>query len=232
MKKWFLLLVSAPVFIFVSACLGQTAGTMTDIGPATPTPGPYDAAQTVCTYCASAPGTYDGPGGLNYYTDNGANHGLWPGQTFTTGTNAAGYILASVSIKTAGVNDGSGYGNPQLFHLYIESVSGPGATLMTDLTNYSSFVDGDWVQWTTGTNSIALAANATYAYGFGRDASGSGWAGLGNASGSPYAGGQLALVPASGGPSPSAPVMPRPLRSDSARWARPRWRFRPVLPTV
>ena len=70
---------------------------------------------------------------------------------------------------------------------------------MTDLTNYSSFVDGDLVQWTTGTNSIALAANATYAYGFGRDASGSGWAGLGNASGSPYAGGQLALVPASGG---------------------------------
>jgi glucuronoarabinoxylan endo-1,4-beta-xylanase len=201
MKMRFLLFVSAPVLTLASACLGQTAATMTDIGPATPTPGPYDVAQTVCTYCSDAPGTLDSvdSNDLNYYTDNGANHGFWAGQTFTTGTNSAGYELASVSIKSAGVSDGGGYGAAQLFDLYIYSVSGGTAAWIEEFTNYSAFVDGDWVQWTTGTNPVALAANSTYAYGFGRDASGSGWTGLGNASGNPYAGGQLAMLPTTGG---------------------------------
>jgi O-glycosyl hydrolase len=199
MKMKLLIFIGAPMFIFVAACLGQTAAMMTDIGPATPTPGPYDIAQTVCTYCSSTAGTLDKPEGLNYYTDNGANTGLWAGQTFTTGTNSAGYKLTSISIKTAGISDGGGYGNEQLFDLYLYSVAGGTATLMEEFTNYSAVVDGDWVQWTTGANPIALAANATYAYGFGREASGSGWAGLGNASGNPYAGGQLAMLPTAGG---------------------------------
>jgi len=172
---------------------------MTDIGPTAPPPGPYDIAGTFCTYCGSAPGTYDGPDDLNYYTDNGANHGYWAGQTFTTGTNSAGYNLASVSIKTAGVDDGGGYPNPQIFHLYLYSVSGSTATLLTQFTNYSSFVDGDWVQWNLETNSVTLAASSSYAYGFGRDASGSGYAGLGYASGNPYSGGGLAMLPTAGG---------------------------------
>ena len=194
---WFV--ISAPALIFVSAALGQTNATMADIGPTAPPPGPYDIAQTLCSYCASAHGTYDGPDGLNYYTDNGANHGLWPGQTFTTGPNADGYQLASVSIKTAGVDDGGGYGNPQIFHLYLYSVSGSTATLLAHFTNYSSHVDGDWVQWNLGANPLPLDANSTYAFGFGRDTNGSGYAGLGNAGGNPYLAGQLAMLPTSGG---------------------------------
>ena len=145
-------------------------------------------------------GTYDGPDSLNYYTDNGANHGFWPGQTFTTGPNAAGYSLVSISIKSGGVNDGGGYGNPQLFHLYFYSVSGAAATLLAHFTNYSSFADGHWLQWNLGTNTITLAPGSTYAFGFGRDTNGSGYAGLGNTGGNPYAGGELAMLPTSGGP--------------------------------
>ena len=183
----------------VAAASGQTNAPMTDIGSTAPPQGPYDIAQTLCTYCASAAGTLDKPDGLNYYTDNGANNGFWAGQTFATGTNPAGYKLASVSIKTAGLSDGDSYGNSQIFHLYLYSVSSGTATLLAHFTNYSSHVDGDWVQWNPGTNSVILAASSTYAYGFGRDAGGSGWAGLGNASGNPYPGGELAMLPTSGG---------------------------------
>jgi hypothetical protein len=199
MKLKHLFLVGALALGFVSAALGQTNAVMADIGSAPPPSGPYDIAQTLCTYCANPAGTYDGPDGLNYYTDNGANHGLWAGQTFRTGTNSAGYSLASVSIKTAGVDNGGGYASSQPFHLYLYSVSGSTATLLAHFTNNSSFTDGDWVQWNLATNSIVLAANSTYAYGFGRDASRGGWAGLGNASGNPYSSGELAMLPTAGG---------------------------------
>lgn len=172
---------------------------MADIGSATPPPGPYDVTQTLCTYCASAPGTHDGPDGLNYYTDNGPNHGFWAGQTFSTSTNAAGYYLTSISIHSGGVNHSSDYATPQLYHLYLYSVSGGAATLLAHFTNHSTFTDGDWVQWNLGTNTVALAANTAYAYGFGRDTNGTGWAGLGNASGNPNSGGELAMLPTSGG---------------------------------
>jgi O-glycosyl hydrolase len=199
MKTKCLFQISAPALFFVSAAFGQTNATMTGVGPTAPPPGPYDIAQTLCTYCSNPSGTYDGPDGLNYYTDNGPNHGFWTGQTFRTGANAAGYNLASVSIHSGGVHHSGDYGTPQLYHLYLYSVSGSTATLLAHFTNYSSFADGDWVQWNLGTNTVALAANATYAYGFGRDASGAGWAGLGNASGNPYPGGELAMLSTSGG---------------------------------
>jgi O-glycosyl hydrolase len=185
--------------MMVSAASAQTNAFMTDLGSIAPPQGPYDIVQTLCSFCASAPGTHDGPDGLNYYTDNGATKGFWAGQTFKTGTNAAGYQLTSVAIKTAGVDNGGGYGEAQLFHLCLYSVAGSTAALMAQFTNYSSLVDGDWVQWNPGSNFVTLAANSTYAYGFGRDASGSGWAGLGNANGSPYPGGELAMVPTAGG---------------------------------
>lgn len=199
MKANSLFLIAASAWNFASAVLGQTNATMTDVGPATPPPGPYDVVQTVCTYCTSAPGTFDGPDGLNYYTDNGPNHGFWAGQTFSTGTNAAGYNLTSVTIHSGGINHSSDYATPQLYHLYFYSVSGSTATLLAHFTNYSTFTDGDWVQWNLGTNTVALTANSAYAYGFGRGTNGTGWAGLGNASGNPFPGGELALLPTSGG---------------------------------
>ena len=182
----------AALFTLATTLFAQTPAMMTDIGATAPTPGPADISQL------SAAGDVKFPDTLNYYTDNGANHGMWAGQTFTTGNSATGYILSTVSIFTAGLDDGGGYNNPQLFHLYIYSVSGTTATLIGNYTNYSSFTDGDWLQW-TNLGGLALQANSTYAYGFGRDSSGSGWAGLGNATNNPYAGGELAMIPTFGG---------------------------------
>ncbi|HZV36476.1 MAG TPA: LamG-like jellyroll fold domain-containing protein [Verrucomicrobiae bacterium] len=182
-----------PAFL-LTLCLcfaAKAQVTMTDIGPTAPTPGSTDVVQT------NNAGDTKFPDNLNYYTDNGANNGRYAGQTFTTGTNSAGYVLESVSIFTAGIDDGGGYNNSQEFHLFLYSVSGSTATLMQSFALTSQFTDGDWVQWTN--LALPVQANSTYAYAFGRDSSGSGWAGLGNANGNPYAGGQIAMIPPTGG---------------------------------
>lgn len=75
----------------------QTPATLTDLGATAPTPGRYDIAQT------STSGQTNFPDGLNYYTDNQANHGAGePGQTFTTSNSAAGYLVKSLALKTGG----------------------------------------------------------------------------------------------------------------------------------
>ena len=72
--------------------------TLQDLGAAAPIPGLIDIIQL------STSGNQTTPDGLNYYTDNQSVHDAGePGQTFTTGTNSAGYILSSVSFMTAGL---------------------------------------------------------------------------------------------------------------------------------
>ena len=71
-----------------------------NLGGAAPVPGPNDISQL------STAGSQTSPDGLNYYTDNGAP----AGQTFTTPAKALN--LVSVAIKTAGLNNGNGYGTP------------------------------------------------------------------------------------------------------------------------
>lgn len=164
--------------------LGQV--TMTDIGATDPTPGPNDIAQL------SISGDTKFPDNLNYYTDNGANNNFYAGQTFTTGNSPAGYRLVSLSIKMAGLDDGGNYNTNQLYHLYIYSVSGGNSTVIGSYEVTSSFTDGHWLRWTN--LAIEMTPNTSYAYGFGRDSSGTGWANLGNTSTDPYAGGELAML--------------------------------------
>ena len=96
------------------------AQTLADLGAAAPTPGVNDISQF------SAVGNQTAPDGLNYYTDDhiGWHNGGEPGQTFTTGTNAGGYILTSLSLKTAGLNSYSGIGTATPYDLHIFSMSG------------------------------------------------------------------------------------------------------------
>jgi hypothetical protein len=164
------------------------AQTLTDIGHAAPSPGTNNIFQL------STNGDQTWPDGLNYFTDNNPP----VGQTFTTGTNALN--LVSVAIKTAGLNNGNGYGTPSstpTYYLRIYSISGSMATLLNMFRAPNpGFTDGDWLQW-SGLN-VPLAANKTYAFSFGIQPTGGGWAALAVATNA-YAGGEIAIIPISGG---------------------------------
>jgi beta-galactosidase len=139
-------------------------------------------------------GNQDFPDGLNYYTDNWSNHGAGePGQTFTTGTNVGGCVLASLAIRTAGLGSYSGINTPQPYYLHVYSVSGSVGTLLQTYTSANvTFADGDWLQWTG--LSLPLSANATYMWSFGKASSTSGWEAMAVATNNLYAGGEMALV--------------------------------------
>ena len=175
-------------FIAVVAGGNLYAQTLTDIGSVVPTPGTNDI------YQLSTQGNQKFPDAINYYTDNNPP----TGQTFTTGTNAT--KLVSVAIKTAGLDAGGGYGtntSTPTYYLSIYSMSGSTATLLITFSAPNpDFTDGDWLKW-SGLN-VLLATNKTYAYAFGRRPSGGGYAALAVATNT-YAGGEIALIPTSGG---------------------------------
>ena len=183
------LVIGVLMFLAGTMC----AQTLADLGATAPAPGPKDVVQL------STSGNMKFPDGLNYYTDNQTGHGAGePGQTFTTGTNSAGYALTSVSCMTAGLGSYSGIGTPQTYYLHIYSVSGGSATVLTNYTSANvTFNDGDWLQWSG--LSIPMSANTTYAWSFGTAGSTGSWEAMGVASGNPYAGGEIGLFPPAGG---------------------------------
>src|SRR5581483_8818474 len=176
------------ICVLVSLTSRLCAQTLTDFGTTAPVPGANDISQL------SASGNKTAPDGINYYTDNNPP----VGQTFTTGTNALN--LATVAIKTAGLNSGGGYGTPATtptYYLSIYSVSGSTATLLITFSAANpGFTDGDWLKW-SGLN-VPLGTNKTYAFTFGRQPSGGGYAALAVATNA-YAGGEIVTIPISGG---------------------------------
>ena len=134
--------------------------------------------------------------GLNYY-DNNSSHS---GQTFTTGTNAQGYILTSVQLQTDPFSNQGGTGTPQPFYLYIYSINTNSglAQIIQSYTNGSvQFTKGDWLQW-SGLN-VKMAPNAVYSYTFANDPNVFSYCGLYASLTNSYQGGQLCLVdPVSG----------------------------------
>ena len=66
----------------------------------------------------------------------------------------------------------------------------------TSATGFT-FNSTDWLLWSGF--ALPLAPNATYAYALARDPNGSGWDNLSNVSGNPYTGGEVVLIPTSGG---------------------------------
>lgn len=129
--------------------------------------------------------------GLNYYDNSSAS----PGQTFTTGTNAQGYILTSVQLQTDPFSNQGGSGSPQPFYLYIYSINTNSglAQIIQSYTNGSfQFTKGDWLQW-SGLN-VKMAANTVYAYTFANDPNVFSYCGLYASATNNYQGGQLCLV--------------------------------------
>ncbi len=167
---------------------GLHAQSFIDLGSSAPTPGTNDISQL------SLNGDQTWPDGINYFTDNNPP----VGQTFTTGTNAMN--LVSVTIKTAGLNSGNGYGTPTntpTYYLRIYSMSGSTATLLNTFSAPNpGFTDGDWLKWNGLI--VPLATNNTYAFSFGIQPTGGGWAALAVATNA-YAGGEITIIPISGG---------------------------------
>src|SRR5260221_8047341 len=168
------------------AVRAQTSAALTGLATNTPTPGINDISQLLTS------GQTNMPDGLNYYTDEQTTHNAGePGQTFTTGTNGAGYLLNSVTIKTGG-GTSSNTGTNQSYLLHIYSVSGgTNATLLAtySATNFA-FTDGYWLQWSSF--SLSLSANAVFAYSFGKASSAiAGWDQLGNAKTNLYTRGEI-----------------------------------------
>jgi len=179
----------------VLLCVAGTlrAQTLADLGGTGPVPGTNDLAQT------STNGNTTFPEGLNYFTDNQSTHGAGePGQTFTTGTNTAGYALTALSFKTAGLGSDSGTTNAQPYYLHLYSVSGGTVTLLETYTSGNvAFNDGDWLQWSNF--SLALNPSTAYAWSFGKASATTGWEALAVATNNPYAGGQIGLFTPAGG---------------------------------
>ena len=162
---------------------------MVDIGPNAPTPGAVDISQLL--------NSDQNDDGFNYYTDNGANHNEWNGQTFTTGSNPSGYVMNSLAWKSDG--NGNSFPDIQLYDLYVYSLSA-GGTTATPIASYQMYGGGtelDWQEW-VGIN-VPLAPNSQYAYAFGRDSTSTGWEHIGNQGDNPYAGGQICQIPSAGG---------------------------------
>ncbi len=169
--------------------LDPTAPILSNLGGTAPVPGPNDISQL------STAGSQTAPDGLNYYTDNGSP----AGQIFTTPAKTLN--LVSVAIKTAGLNSGNGYGTPAstpTLYLRIYSMSGNTATLFKTFSAPNpGYTDGAWLLWSN--ISVALSPSQTYAYSFGNQPTNGGWAALSVAGANPYTGGQIALIPISGG---------------------------------
>src|ERR1035441_8547182 len=157
--------------------------TIADFGTTAPTPGANDISQLTGGSATD---------GLNYFADNSSP----PGQTFTTGTNASGYALGSLYVQTGGYN-ANNTATAQTYTLRIYSVSGSTATLISTYVtaNLLGFTDGTWLQYSGLTN--ILQPNTVYAYTHARNTAG--WDGMGCATGNPYAGGEICLIPTGGG---------------------------------
>ena len=158
-----------------------------------PTPGAFDISQL------SNAGSDSGACGFNYYTDNFKNNTTGnPGQTFTTGSNAAGYKLSSISLQVGSAGNGNNPGAP--FTLFLNALSNGGTTAtQISSTSFSSpgLNDGDWATFTLPSAQL-LSANTTYAYGM-SDAYSYQYTTFANSNTNPYKGGQLAEIPIGGG---------------------------------
>jgi hypothetical protein len=173
--------------LLLALASGANAANITTLGANPPTPGPDDQFQTNFVKTAQSPPP--GGGAFNYYL----NANPAPGQTFTTGNNANGYVLNRIALFDAD-NTGGGFGN-ETFTLALYSVSGSTATPITTYTSQSiALSDFTWFQWTN--LGVILQPNTQYAYAMW--ANGSGWMNLGNTNVA-YAGGQVAIVPRGGG---------------------------------
>ena len=178
--------------VAMSLTVGMTQAATMTVGPAAPTVDGDDIAQLV--------GLSDPGGNLGHVWSNRPVHG----QTFTTGSNAAGYNLSAVSMLAR--VDQSSTTSPQ-WDIRVGTIPGNNFTPLGTETavgvaipNTSGTTNPQWVTWTFD-NPIMLNANTVYA--FDVDSSGSGFISLNNP-GNVFLGG--AAFSSGGGGVPSNPI--------------------------
>jgi hypothetical protein len=154
------------------------ADTVTAGLTALPTAGTGQVVLAVNTPNPSGGGGYSSNGTssnnqLNYYASQ--YNTVWNGQTFTTGNNADGYTLNSISVYDQ-YEQGPGFPNGSTMYMNVFT---PNASSM--LYNSSATVstgaggNGSWIQYTF-TTPVQLAANTLYAFDYN---TGSGYAAMG-----------------------------------------------------
>ena len=182
-----------PLTITVMATLGLAgqAQTFTDIGATPPTPGPNDVYMTDESNVQQVPG-------LNYYSNGGNGAPVCPGEIFTTGSYAGGYVLSSLAVLAGGNGGGGITTTPQTWYLRLWSYNAANSNA-TLLATYASqpftFYEGDWLQFTG--LSLGLSPNTTYAFSI--QNGGSGWEMIGAEDTGNTTVNQAVLIPNAGG---------------------------------
>jgi len=187
--KYVVFTLTACILGASSLMTARAAVALADAGGTAPTPGTYDISQL------STSGNSGSPNSKNYYSNNGSGN-TPPGEKFTTGANAGGYTMTDIYIQ-GGNGSGNGIGGSTTWTLYIFSISGTSATLLTSyagLTTGAAFNNGDWLHFSG--LSIPLAANTTYAYAI--SSGSSAYTGLENST-TTLSGANALLIPGGGG---------------------------------
>jgi hypothetical protein len=173
MKRIMLTSVLAAVIAAISGTASHAQVTLTDLGAIPPSPGSNDVymLDNLNTYPDSE------PAGLNYYADGGGGN-YFPGQIFTTGSNASGYTLNTLTVLPWCCDGGgltSTYQDYTL-NLYSYTSSNSTATLIASYTSQPFLVvDEDYIRFSN--LGAALLPNTEYAWSFQRD--GDGWVQMG-----------------------------------------------------
>lgn len=176
--------------------------TVTNEGPFTPTPGASDQSNlsptgNVGPASPGFPSTNTGSGAINYYTNNSTS----PGQTFTTGSNAGGYKLNSVTVNLADAGSGT-FGDGNSITLEIAGVNAAKGTYQLlevasgTIASGQGIGQGDYITISLN-QALQLSADSTYGFAI---SGATGYAGLAtDTNASDYLGGTLAeFQPGSG----------------------------------
>jgi hypothetical protein len=133
------------------------------------------------------------PGGGTFNSQAYSDNAGPLGQTFTTPSAGAGYVVNAISVKSVGDGGGGVFTSPNTFSLRISSVSGANLTpittsLLIPTLNGQATTDVGWVTFAlSGADAPALAPNSQYAF---EIFSSNGWFGVDATQGdASYAGG-------------------------------------------
>lgn len=137
---------------------GILHGATISVSTSAPTPGADDISQLSS---AGYTGANDNPPGTgNYYSDAYTN-GV--GEAFTTGSNAGGYEVNSLSLKIGDIGDANGVPITLSIFALTSGTTYNTTALYSETFTAQSFSDNDWL---TGnlTTPYALAANTSYGF--------------------------------------------------------------------